>query len=53
VNLKKGYAIVNKRIEGDSLFGDTKIVTRAKELKKEDEVEIKFYDDSKKAKISS
>jgi exodeoxyribonuclease VII large subunit len=51
VNLKKGYAIVNKRISTDTLFGNEKIVTRAKELKKDDEVDIKFYDNSKKAKI--
>jgi len=51
VNLKKGYAIVNKKTESDSLFGSDKIVTRAKELKKDDEVDIKFYDNTKKAKI--
>jgi exodeoxyribonuclease VII large subunit len=51
VNLKKGYAIVNKKIESESLFDTTKIVKRAAELKKEDEVDIKFYDDKKKAKI--
>ncbi|HJY63257.1 MAG TPA: exodeoxyribonuclease VII large subunit [Ignavibacteria bacterium] len=53
VNLKKGYAIVNKKIESDSLFDETKIVTRASQLKKEDEVDIKFYDNKKKARISS
>jgi exodeoxyribonuclease VII large subunit len=51
VNLKKGYAIVNKRINSDNLFGNEKIITRAKELKKDDEVDIKFFDNSKKAKI--
>jgi len=51
VNLKKGYAIVNKKIESDSLFDNTKIVTRSSQLKKEDEVDIKFFDNKKKAII--
>lgn len=51
VNLKKGYAIVSKKTESDSLFGNDKIVTRSKELKKDDEVDIKFYDSKKNARI--
>jgi exodeoxyribonuclease VII large subunit len=51
VNLKKGYAIVNKKIESDSLFDNNVIVKRAAELKEEDEVDLKFYDNSKKARI--
>jgi exonuclease VII large subunit len=53
VNLKKGYAIVSRKVESDSLFGAAKIVKRASELNKEDEVDIKFFDDKKKAIISS
>ncbi|HEY3251026.1 MAG TPA: exodeoxyribonuclease VII large subunit [Ignavibacteria bacterium] len=53
VNLKKGYAIVSKNVESDTLFGASKIVARAAELKKDDEVEIKFYDKKKGAKINS
>jgi exodeoxyribonuclease VII large subunit len=53
-NLKKGYAIVRKKVDIDDLrlqFDFDKVVTRASQLKGEDEVEIKFYDNKKKAKI--
>jgi exodeoxyribonuclease VII large subunit len=53
-NLKKGYAIVRKKVDIDELrlqFDFNKVVTRASQLKGEDEVEIKFYDNKKKAKI--
>jgi exodeoxyribonuclease VII large subunit len=53
-NLKKGYAIVKKKVDMDELrlqFDFNKIVTRAAALDKDDDVEIKFYDNSKEAKI--
>lgn len=53
-NLKKGYAIVRKKVELDEMrlqFDFNKIVTRAANLRKDEEVEIKFYDNDKKAKI--
>lgn len=53
-NLKKGYAIVRKKIDIDEMrlqFDFDKIVTRASKLKKDEEVEIKFYDNKKSAKI--
>lgn len=53
-NLKKGYAIVKKKVEMDELrlqFEFNKTVTRASQLKDDDEVEIQFYDKSKQAKI--
>lgn len=53
-NLRKGYAIVRKKIDLDEMrlqFDFNKIVTRAAKLKKDEEVEIKFYDNDKKAKI--
>jgi exodeoxyribonuclease VII large subunit len=53
-NLKKGYAIVKKKIDIDELrlqFDFNKIITRAAGLKKDDEVEIRFYDNKKEAKI--
>lgn len=54
-NLKKGYAIVKKKIDMDELrlqFDFNKIVTRASNLKKDDDVEIKFYDNKRQAKIT-
>jgi exodeoxyribonuclease VII large subunit len=54
-NFKKGYAIVKKKVEMDELrlqFDFNKIVTRASQLKKEDEIEIKFYDNKKLAKVT-
>ncbi|MEO8514306.1 MAG: exodeoxyribonuclease VII large subunit, partial [Ignavibacteria bacterium] len=53
-NLKKGYAIVKKKVELDEMrlqFDFNKIVTRAAQLKKDEEVEIRFYDNEKNAKI--
>ncbi len=53
-NLKKGYAIVRKKIDLDEMrlqFDFNKIVARAANLRKDEEVEIKFYDNDKKAKI--
>jgi exodeoxyribonuclease VII large subunit len=53
-NLKKGYAIVKKKSDEELrlLFEFDKIVSRAAGLKKDDEVEINFYDNKKKAKIT-
>jgi exonuclease VII large subunit len=57
-NLRKGYSLVYKTTNGQpdiqlSLPLDyKKLVTRAKELIKGEEVEIKFYDDKKSAKIN-
>jgi exodeoxyribonuclease VII large subunit len=54
-NLKKGYAIVKKKVEMDELrlqFDFNKMVSRASQLKKDDEIEIEFYDNSKQAKIT-
>jgi exodeoxyribonuclease VII large subunit len=51
VNLKKGYVIIKKNTESESLFAAEKIIIRAKELKSEDEIDIKFYDDKKNARI--
>lgn len=53
-NLKKGYAIVKKKVEMDEMrlqFDFNKVVTRASNLKKDEEVEIEFYDKSRNAKI--
>lgn len=53
-NLKKGYAIVKKKVEMNELrlqFEFNKMVTRASQLKKDEEVEINFYDNNKQAKI--
>jgi exodeoxyribonuclease VII large subunit len=50
--LKKGYAIVSKMQETGTLFDSSKIVTRAAVLKKGDDIDIRFYDDRKKAKIN-
>ena len=53
-NLRKGYAIIRKKVELDEMrlqFDFNKIVTRAANLKKDEEIEIKFYDNDKKAKI--
>lgn len=53
-NLRKGYAIVRKKVDLDEMrlqFDFNKIVTRAANLRKDEEVEIKFYDNDKKAKI--
>lgn len=54
-NLKKGYAIVKKKVELDELrlqFDFNKMVSRASQLKTEDEIEIQFYDNSKTGKIT-
>ncbi len=53
-NLKKGYAIVRKKVEIDELrlqFDFNRIVTRAAGLKKDDDVEIRFFDNKKEARI--
>lgn len=58
-NLKKGYSLVYK-MKGDlDLFDDSdeeqkenKLITRATDVKKNDEVEIKFYDNKKTARIT-
>ena len=53
-NLKKGYAIIKKKVDIDEMrlqFDFDKIVTRASNLKKDEEVEIKFYDNKKNARI--
>ncbi len=53
-NLKKGYAIVKKRVDMDEMrlqFDFDKIVTRASQLRKNEEVELQFHDSKKKAKI--
>jgi exodeoxyribonuclease VII large subunit len=53
-NLKKGYAIVKKKVDIDEFklqFDFNKIVTRAAELKKGDDIEIRFFDNRKEAKI--
>ncbi|MCC6866720.1 MAG: exodeoxyribonuclease VII large subunit [Ignavibacteria bacterium] len=54
-NLKKGYAIVKKKVEMDEMrlqFDFNKIVTRAAKLKKNEVIEIEFFDKSKNAKIT-
>lgn len=54
-NLKKGYAIIRKKIDMDELrlqFDFNKMVSRASQLKKDEEIEIKFYDNSKTAKVT-
>lgn len=50
-NLKKGYAVIHRGGSQQGLFDEKKIVTRAAELKKNDEVEIEFYDNKKPARI--
>ena len=50
-NLKKGYAVIHKGGEQQGLFDKKKIVTRAAELFKNDDVEIEFYDNKKPARI--
>ncbi|MCI0448724.1 MAG: exodeoxyribonuclease VII large subunit [Chlorobi bacterium] len=55
-NLKKGYAIVRKKVDMDELrllFEFEKIVTRASGVGKNEEVEIEFHDNKKQAKITS
>lgn len=54
-NMKKGYAIVKKKVDIDELrlqFDFDKVVTRASKLKKDEEVEITFFDGNKQAKIT-
>lgn len=54
-NLKKGYSIVRKKVEIDELrlqFEFNKMVTRASQLKNDDEIEIEFFDKRKQAKIT-
>ncbi len=53
-NLRKGYAIVKKKVDIDEMrlqIDFDKIVTRASKLNKDEEVEIKFYDNKKNARI--
>ncbi len=50
--LKKGYAVIRKGGEQPGLFDSGKIVTRAKELNRNDDVEIEFYDNKKRARIT-
>jgi len=55
-NLKKGYAIVRKKVDMDELrllFEFEKITARASNLRKDDEIEIEFYDNKKQAKITN
>jgi exodeoxyribonuclease VII large subunit len=55
-NLKKGYAIVRKKVDMDDLrllFEFEKIVHRASALNKDENVEIEFYDNKKTAKITN
>lgn len=55
-NLKKGYAIVRKKVDIDELrlqFDFDKVISRASKLKSGDEIEIKFYDGKKGAKINN
>jgi exodeoxyribonuclease VII large subunit len=58
-NLKKGYSLVYKKQADLDLFEDSsestkesKLVTRASGVKKNDEVEIKFFDNKKSARIT-
>jgi exodeoxyribonuclease VII large subunit len=56
-NIKKGYALVYKNdlITAEEAYQPMldfkKLVTRANQLKKDDDVDIRFYDDKKEAKI--
>jgi len=46
---------VKKKVDLDDLrlqFDFNKMVTRASQLKKEDEIEVQFYDNSKTAKVT-
>jgi exodeoxyribonuclease VII large subunit len=57
-NLRKGYALIYKDVESEdeqSLFPspDKNLVTRAKEVQRDEDIEIKFYDNKKKAKITN
>lgn len=55
-NLKKGYTLIHKKkteldlFEKDDIHED-RIVTRAAQIKKNDDVEIEFYDNKKSARI--
>ncbi len=58
-NLKKGYALIYKKLVDLDLFEDSAgnakesmLVTRASVVKKNDEVDIKFYDNKKSARIT-
>lgn len=54
-NLKKGYAIVRKKVEMDELrlqFEFNKMITRASQVKNDDEIELEFFDNRKQAKIT-
>jgi len=58
-NLKKGYSLVYKKQSDLDLFDDSnngkkenKLITRASGVKKNDEVEIEFYDNKKTARIT-
>jgi len=50
-NLKKGYDVIHKGGDQQGLFDRGKIVIRANELSKNDDVEIEFYDSKKQARI--
>jgi exodeoxyribonuclease VII large subunit len=54
VNLRKGYSIVRKKADHspDLLQIYTKIVSRAGELSKEDEIQITFFDNKRTAKVT-
>jgi exodeoxyribonuclease VII large subunit len=58
-NLKKGYSLIYKMQRDLDLFDDTgedltgrKLVTRASGVRKNEEVEIEFYDNKKTARIT-
>ncbi|MGA2668431.1 MAG: exodeoxyribonuclease VII large subunit [Ignavibacteria bacterium] len=57
-NLKKGYALVYKNVDGQSegqlsfSLDFSKLVTRAQQIKRGEDVQIKFHDNKKSAKIT-
>ncbi len=56
-NLKKGYALIHRKKGDLDLFEEdtsqeVKIVTRASQIKKNDAVEIEFFDNKKSARIT-
>ncbi len=50
-NLKKGYAMIFKEENSGELFGKEKLVSRAKELNKDEDIRIKFFDKTIPAKV--
>lgn len=50
-NLKKGYALIHRSGQ-QGLFESSRLITRGSELKKNDEVEIEFFDKMKEARIT-